>query len=162
MTSSDSIEKNLLKSEESYVKGNIKLKLGVWVDAIDRENEKVVLADGTSLGYDKLVIATGARPIMPPIPGLDTANNLYPLRSAGDVSDIRNTVTANEGLKVVVIGGGYIGLETAASLKKIRCGCNGSRAGVSYTCQSYGTGNVRIFFKNFMPIMVLPFSPKRT
>ena len=119
LTSADSIEKNLLKSEESYVKENINLKLGVWVDAIDRENKKVVLADGTSLGYDKLVIATGARPIMPPIPGLDTANNLFPLRSAADVANIRNTVTANEGLRVVVIGGGYIGLETAASLKKL-------------------------------------------
>ncbi|MBU2946193.1 NAD(P)/FAD-dependent oxidoreductase [Zobellia uliginosa] len=119
LTSSDSIEKNLLKSEESYVKENINLKLGVWVDAFNRENKKVVLADGTSLGYDKLVIATGARPIMPPIPGLDTAKNSFALRSAADVANIRKTVVENVGLKVVVIGGGYIGLETAASLKKM-------------------------------------------
>lgn len=119
LTSEDGIEKNLLKSEESYKKENIELKLGVWVDAIDRENKKVVLADGTTLDYDKLVIATGARPIMPPIPGLDTAKNLFPLRSAADVANIRKTVVENEALKVVVIGGGYIGLETAASLKKM-------------------------------------------
>ena len=119
LTSEDGIEKNLLKSKESYKKENIELRLGVWVDAIDRKNKTVNLADGSALPYDKLVLATGARPIMPPIPGLNTAQNLFPLRSAADVANIRNTVVANKALKVVIIGGGYIGLETAASLKKL-------------------------------------------
>ncbi|MDO6808125.1 FAD-dependent oxidoreductase [Zobellia galactanivorans] len=119
LISDDGIEKNLLKSKESYVKERIELKLGVWVDAINRESKTIILADGTTVAYDKLVLATGARPIMPPIPGLDTAKNLFPLRSAADVANIKKTVAENESLQVVVIGGGYIGLETAASLKKL-------------------------------------------
>ncbi|KMT64464.1 NAD(P)/FAD-dependent oxidoreductase [Catenovulum maritimum] len=119
LTSDDEIDKNALKSAESYDKENINLNLGVSVTKIDAESEQITLSDNTVHGYDKLVIATGARPLIPPITGIETATHLYPLRTALDVSNIRKAFNQSKQKRVVIIGGGYIGLETAASLKKL-------------------------------------------
>lgn len=119
LTSKDGIEKNILKSEESYVRDSITLHLGQQVSSIEINEKKIVLANSNEQAYDKLVIATGARPIIPSISGIETAKNLFPLRTAADVDNIRDTLTEGQAKKVVVIGGGYIGLETAASLKKL-------------------------------------------
>jgi len=119
LTSEDGIDKNLLKAKESYEKDAITLDLGTTINAINREEKTVILNNGKSQAYDKLVIATGARPIIPPIPGIDTATNLYPLRTAQDVENIRKAFNASSKKRVIIIGGGYIGLETAASIKKL-------------------------------------------
>lgn len=119
LTSEDGIDKNLLKSEESYTKDNITLNLGVAISAINREAKTVTVNNKEVQAYDKLVIATGARPIIPPITGIETATNLYPLRTAEDVENIRTAFNASANKRVVIIGGGYIGLETAASIKKL-------------------------------------------
>src|SRR5680860_1191862 len=58
LTSDDGIEKNLLKPATSYEKENIQLHLGLKVTAIDRADKNVVLDNGQTLGYDKLVLAT--------------------------------------------------------------------------------------------------------
>ncbi|GAA4934511.1 FAD-dependent oxidoreductase [Algibacter agarivorans] len=110
---------NVLKSAESYQKENINLNLGILVRSINRTDKTITLSDGTNQTYDKLVIATGARPIIPPIPGIEKATHLYPLRTAEDVGHIRNAFHASKNKRVVIIGGGYIGLETAASIKKL-------------------------------------------
>lgn len=112
-------EVNLLKAEDSYQKDNISLNLGVSVNSINRENKTIILSDGSHQPYHKLVLATGARPIIPPIPGIENAKNLYPLRTAADVTNIRNAFQNSINKRVVIIGGGYIGLETAASIKKL-------------------------------------------
>ncbi|GAB1856157.1 FAD-dependent oxidoreductase [Flavobacteriaceae bacterium MHTCC 0001] len=119
LTSDDGLDKNLLKSAEAYEKENITLNLGVGVKGINRVEKKITLQDGDVVSYNKLILATGARPIIPPIPGIDTAKNLFPLRTATDVTNIKNCVNELSSKNVVVIGGGYIGLETAASLKKL-------------------------------------------
>jgi len=112
-------EVNLLKSVESYEKDNISLNLGVSVSSIQRKDRTITLSNDSVQAYDKLVIATGARPIIPPIPGIETATNLYPMRTAEDVANIRNAFQTSKNKRVVIIGGGYIGLETAASIKKL-------------------------------------------
>ena len=119
LAGADSIVKNTLKSEQSYDKENILLNLGIWVDCIDSEEKIIKLSDGQIQSYDKLVIATGARPIIPPIKGIESIQHLYPLRTAADVSNIREAFVKSEQKRIVIIGGGYIGLETAASLKKL-------------------------------------------
>ncbi len=119
LTSEDGIEANLLKSADSYKNENINLNLGLTVSAINRNDKTVVLSDGNMQKYDKLVLATGARPLIPPIPGIDNARHVYPLRTANDVENIRHAYRASSNKRIVVIGGGYIGLETAASLKKM-------------------------------------------
>ena len=119
LTSEDDIKKNLLKSAESYEKEVITLRLGVTVHSINRYEKNITLGDGSLQAYDKLVIATGARPIIPLISGIDTAKNLFPMRRAEDANLIRKALHASQNKRVVIIGGGYIGLETAASLKKL-------------------------------------------
>lgn len=119
LTNDDPIEKNALKSLESYEKNRITLNLGVSVSSINRSEKNIVLDTGTIQNYDTLIIATGARPIIPSIKGIDMTNAIYPLRTAKDVDDIRTAFTNSVDKRVVIIGGGYIGLETAASLKKM-------------------------------------------
>ncbi|WP_194767246.1 NAD(P)/FAD-dependent oxidoreductase [Tamlana sp. I1] len=115
----DSIQNNLLKPEDSYLKENISLKLGKSIININREDRTLTLEGGEVQKYDKLVLATGARAFVPPIKGLKDAKNVFTLRNIADVNGIREALNTSTAKKVVVIGGGYIGLETAASLKKL-------------------------------------------
>jgi len=70
------LDSNRLKSADSYEQQNIKLHLGTRVSAINPANKTIVLEDGQTYSYDKLVLATGARPLIPPITGIDKVNNL--------------------------------------------------------------------------------------
>ena len=115
----DSIQNNLLKPKESYSKENIELKLGVSVIDINTEKQNVLLDDNSIQNYDKLVFATGARAFIPSIKGIREVKHVFTLRNANDVDGIRKALDKSNTKNVVIIGGGYIGLETAASLKKL-------------------------------------------
>ncbi len=119
LTSDDGMEKNILKSAEAYEKENIELCLGIKVTDINRPEKIISLNNGNTQKYDKLILATGARPFIPPIPGIEKGINIFPMRTAEDATNIRHIFQKIKNKKVVVIGGGYIGLETAASLKKL-------------------------------------------
>jgi 3-phenylpropionate/trans-cinnamate dioxygenase ferredoxin reductase component len=84
--------------------------------ALDRQRRRVSLDDGSSIAYDRLLIATGARPRKPPVPGPDV---ILSLRSVGDAQRLRERFTL--GAKVLIIGGGFIGLEVAASAVTLGC-----------------------------------------
>jgi len=107
-----------LKSQESYITDGIDLRLGVCVTKIDRDAMNIILDNGTIQNYDRLIIATGARPRIPTIQGMEHASNLFPLRSAEDAMGIKKVLLKLDRPKVLIIGGGYIGLEAAASFKK--------------------------------------------
>lgn len=111
-----SIEDILIRPAQSYTDANIKLRLGERVTKIDRDAKTVLLTNGDELSYTKLVLATGARIRKLPIPGADLPNVFY-LRDSADVKAIRSRTASAK--NAVVIGGGYIGLETAASLRKL-------------------------------------------
>jgi len=104
-------EQLLLKPPKSYEEKQITLRLGVRVETIDREGSAVRLGDGTTLEYAKLLLATGSRPRRLNIPGATLAGVHY-FRSLADVEAIRAEMAP--GKRVVVVGGGYIGLEVAA------------------------------------------------
>ena len=89
------------------------------VVAIDRDAKTVTLDGGEQLAYDGLALATGARPVRLDIPGADLAG-VHLLRSLADVEGIRADLDElGEQARAVLIGGGYIGLEAAASLRKL-------------------------------------------
>ncbi|MEP0212365.1 MAG: FAD-dependent oxidoreductase [Cellulophaga sp.] len=111
--------KNLLKPVESYKKENIELLLGKKVIHLNESVKQLVLDDTTKINYTKLVLATGAKPIVPSITGLQNCKAYFCLRTAEDVANIKEAYNASKNKRVVIIGGGYIGLETAASLQKI-------------------------------------------
>src|SRR5690554_6295508 len=86
LTSKDNIDKHYLKSAESYKNEGVTLKLGITVSSVNRNEKSILLEDGSVQFYDKLVFATGTRPIIPCIPGLTSANNVFSLRTAADRS----------------------------------------------------------------------------
>ncbi|AYO29907.1 dehydrogenase [Biomaibacter acetigenes] len=75
----------------------------------------LVTGEEKEFPYDKLVLATGAKPIVPPIPGIEL-KNVYTLRSVTDAFKIRDAVEKEGIKKAVVVGGGFIGLEVAENL----------------------------------------------
>jgi len=113
------LDKHLLKSAHAYEKEQIDLHLGSQVSAIHPKEKKITLANGRSQVYDKLVLATGARAFIPPIPGIEEASQLFSMRTAEDAIQIREALEQSDKKRVLIIGGGYIGLETAASLRKL-------------------------------------------
>jgi nitrite reductase (NADH) large subunit len=83
--------------------------------AIDRAARRVVLADGGAISYDKMLLATGSKPLAPPIPGL----GLDGVRAFRDIADVEAMIdAAHNHCRAVVIGGGLLGLEAAWGLKR--------------------------------------------
>jgi 3-phenylpropionate/trans-cinnamate dioxygenase ferredoxin reductase subunit len=110
------LERTQLRSESYYEKHRIDLRLGVRAARILRRERAVVCEDGRHLEYDALAICTGAdaRPL--PLPGVDLPGVFY-LRTLADSDAIKAAL--RPGARAVIIGGGYIGLEVAASLRKL-------------------------------------------
>ncbi len=109
------IDDILIRPAESYEAVNIDMKLGVRVTEIDRSKKTVLTNQGETISYSKLILATGARIRKLPIPG-EALDGVYYLRNSSDVLDIKAKAEASKA--AVIVGGGYIGLETAASLRK--------------------------------------------
>ncbi len=105
-----------LRAATFYPANAIALHLATHATAIDRNNRSVTLNSGEQLSYDHLILATGARPRMLPIPGHDLTGVLA-LRSVADADALQSALT--HGSSLVVIGGGYIGLEVAASARAL-------------------------------------------
>jgi len=85
---------------------------------VDREKKVVTLADGETISYDKLVFATGSLPAVPPIPGVDK-KNVYPIRK--DYHYLEDVFEEMKSVRdIVIIGGGFIGVEFADECRKGR------------------------------------------
>ncbi|MFT5481392.1 MAG: 3-phenylpropionate/trans-cinnamate dioxygenase ferredoxin reductase subunit [Halieaceae bacterium] len=106
----------LIRPATFYKKTDIDLVLGTRVTAIDPQKKTIALHDGGSIPYDKLALTTGARVRKLELPGHEQEGIFY-LRDLNNVDQIR-TFTG-PGKSAVIIGGGYIGLETAASMRKL-------------------------------------------
>jgi NADPH-dependent 2,4-dienoyl-CoA reductase/sulfur reductase-like enzyme len=103
-----------LRPDSFYPEAAIDLRLKTEVTSIDAKTRAVVLADGNTIPYDRLLLATGAEPVRLPIPGADQPH-VHTLRS---LADCRAIIAAAEGARrAVVIGASFIGLEVAASLR---------------------------------------------
>lgn len=101
-----------------YDEHRIELKLGVRAVRLDPVERRVVLADGEAVNYDRLLLCLGAEPRRLTCPGAELAGVHY-LRGVADVATIRAGI--RPGARAVIIGGGYIGLETAATCRKMGC-----------------------------------------
>jgi 3-phenylpropionate/trans-cinnamate dioxygenase ferredoxin reductase subunit len=101
-----------LKPLEFYAKHRIDFRPNTRAVRLDRTLRRVTLSDGTAMGYDDLIIATGARAIPLPIPGATLAGVMF-LRTAADAEALKAAI--GPGKRLAVVGGGYIGLEVAAS-----------------------------------------------
>jgi 3-phenylpropionate/trans-cinnamate dioxygenase ferredoxin reductase subunit len=104
-----------VQNSDWYRDHDVDLRLGARVSSLDRGAHTVGLPDGTTVGYDKLLLATGSTSVRPPIPGSDAAGVHY-LRTYHDAK-VLNSILA-EGSSLAVVGAGWIGLEVAASARQ--------------------------------------------
>lgn len=112
MTSDDPLDKARLHKDDFYAESAIELRTGVRAEAIDPKARTVTLSDGETVSYDKLLLTTGGVVRTLPVQGADL-DGVYYVRTFDDTRAIRAHL--KEGTRVAVIGGGFIGLETAAS-----------------------------------------------
>lgn len=113
-----------LRNTEWYAAQGIDLRLGARVLEIERDLRDVMLVDGTKIEFDKLVLATGAIPTLPPIRGLVRLDgSLHPkVHAFRSLADTQRLLDAIEGLpadgprRAVVVGGGLLGLQVARAL----------------------------------------------
>jgi len=111
LSGAQEVDRVYLRPEKFYREKDIDLKLSTRATAINADAKTVELEDGAKIEYDKLLISTGSRPRMLSIPGSDLGGIHY-LRTIDDVDGIRAEM--REGANLVIVGGGYIGLEVAA------------------------------------------------
>jgi nitrite reductase (NADH) large subunit len=103
----------VINTREWYAENHITLQAGKRINKIDRVKRVVYAEDGTSAEYDRLLLATGSKPFMLPIPGKD----LDGVIGFRDISDVDTMIEASNAHKhAVVIGGGLLGLEAANGL----------------------------------------------
>src|SRR5262245_24822432 len=110
-----SIDEIVINSREWYAENEINLITGDAVKKIDRQTRTVTSASGIEVHYDEILIATGSRPLAPPIPGLGLPGTC----AFRDIADVDKMLAAARTHKrAVVIGGGLLGLEAAWGLKQ--------------------------------------------
>ncbi|HJV86590.1 MAG TPA: FAD-dependent oxidoreductase [Noviherbaspirillum sp.] len=105
-----------LKNAAFYAENDIEVRTEQSVASIDRSARRVTLAGGDVLPYDFLVLATGARARQLPVPGANLGNILS-LRGIDDAERLKKAL--QPGCRVAIVGGGYIGLEVAASARAL-------------------------------------------
>lgn len=112
----ETIEPKFVTTLEQYREQSIDLRLNATVAAIEPADKTVKLADGQALGYDKLLLATGASPrAFPGVGG--AAKRIRMLRTHADAMSLRSAL--HPGRHIAIIGGGFIGLELAATARKL-------------------------------------------
>ncbi|WP_113156594.1 NAD(P)/FAD-dependent oxidoreductase [Nitratireductor sp. OM-1] len=102
----------VLRTEAVYRDNAVELELGVHAERIDVDGKRLIVADGRELGFTDLVLATGARARMPQLPGMEF-DGIVTLRTMEDARRIRAAMPMVE--NVVIVGGGFIGMEMAHS-----------------------------------------------
>jgi nitrite reductase (NADH) large subunit len=115
LSGEQTLKEIVLNDLDWYASHNIRLILGKTVRRIDRRARRVEAADGTSVEYDRLLIATGSNPVILPIPGA----KLEGVLTYRDIHDTQAMIEAAKTMKhAVVIGGGLLGLEAANGLRQ--------------------------------------------
>ncbi len=113
LANEQAIDDIMIHTRDWYAQNNITLHTGAYVKQIDREQQLVKTENGLTANYDQLLIATGSKPFMPPIPGKDLPGVI----GYRDIQDTNEMIEATEHYQhAVVIGGGLLGLEAANGL----------------------------------------------
>ena len=109
-------EEFYLNPEAYYAEKNITLKLSTTVESLDATNKSLVLSDGITMSYDKLILATGSSNFIPPIKGAN-AEGVFSIKDKEDALALREYAKGKS--KAVIIGGGVLGLEAADALQEL-------------------------------------------
>ncbi|MGI9525058.1 MAG: NAD(P)/FAD-dependent oxidoreductase [Hyphomicrobiaceae bacterium] len=106
----------LIKPEDFYSRQDIELHLDLQVINLDRQHQTVLLSDGRTMPWDRLLLSVGARPKRLPEALHDKLANIHTVRTLEDVNLLAPRLS--EAQRALIIGGGYIGLETAAVIRQ--------------------------------------------
>lgn len=112
-------ERVFFRAREVYDKSRIELLTGCVATTLDTAAKTVAFSDGSTVAYDACVLATGARARQPNIPGI-ALKGVHVIRTIGDAQALRAELLP--GARLVVVGGGYLGLEIASSARKMGAG----------------------------------------
>jgi len=108
-----------LKNNDSYKDQDIQLHLNTDIIKIDRHDKYILDSHSKKVTYDYLIYACGAKALVPPIVGINNSPNVFCVRELDDILAIKAKLKDVELPKIVIIGGGYIGLEIASSMRKM-------------------------------------------
>lgn len=111
------------RTPEKFAEKDIDVRVRHRVESIDHEQKKLSVRDLTTDNtfedsYDRLIVATGARAVLPPIPGADL-DGVFKLRFLTDADEIQAYIRKRSPKRATVVGGGYIGLEVAENLRRL-------------------------------------------
>jgi len=108
------MQKMKYRPDNFYAKNNVKTLFGKKAVKIDGKNQQVILEDKSKLEYDKLLIATGSRPFVPPMENMDKVKNCFTFMSLDDSINVQKCLTYDT--KTLIIGAGLIGLKAAEGI----------------------------------------------
>lgn len=97
------------RPNDFYKKNKVTKKLGETVVSIDKKNKTVTLKSGEVVGYEKLMVATGSNPFIPPMEGLDSVKNKFTFMTLDDAKALEKAISKNT--RVLIVGAGLIGLK---------------------------------------------------
>lgn len=104
------------RPDDFYTKNGCTALLGVTATQIDKENKQVILDDGKTVPYDKLLVATGSKPFVPPMQGLDKVKNAFTFMTLDSAKALDAALTPER--RVLIVGAGLIGLKCAEGIAK--------------------------------------------
>lgn len=103
------------RNADFYEKNNVKTMLDTKVIAIDPDKKEVVIEDGENVPYDKLMVATGSKPFVPPMQGMEKIAKKFSFMKKDDAKAVKEAVF--DGARVLIVGAGLIGLKAAEALE---------------------------------------------
>ena len=103
------------RGEDFYEKNDVDTLFETRVKKINPDKKTVTIENGNEISYDKLMVATGSKPFVPPMEGLDRVAKKFTFMKLDDAKAVREAVT--EGAKVLIVGAGLIGLKAAEALE---------------------------------------------
>lgn len=106
------------RGDDFYIKHRCKLMLGRTVVMIDARQKRVIIDNGEYESYDRLLVATGSSPVIPPIPGLDKVSEKFTFTTLDDAKALGSALKENA--RVLILGAGLIGLKCAEGISKKR------------------------------------------
>lgn len=109
-------EKMKYRPDNFYTVNNVTTMFGKEAIKIDAKKKEVLLNDGVNVSYDKLLVATGSSPFIPPMKGLDNVEKKFTFMTLDDAKNLEAAITADS--KVLIIGAGLIGLKCAEGIYK--------------------------------------------
>ncbi|MBP5311434.1 MAG: NAD(P)/FAD-dependent oxidoreductase [Clostridia bacterium] len=103
------------RDDDFYEKNRCKVLFGRCAESLDPDAKTVCLDDGTIISYDRLAVAAGSRPFVPPVEGLDTVKSKFTFMTLDDALGLEKALTADA--KVLIVGAGLIGLKCAEGIR---------------------------------------------